>query len=95
MRIVLLNDDFPPESCGGAGIVTHNLAQELRHRGHEIFVITTTRAKSEEGEEELDSLKIFRIYSDYHERWRSWRGLINLPITAKLKKIIYILGGRK
>ena len=68
--------------------MTHNLAQELRHRGHEIFVITTTRAKSEEGEEELDSLKIFRIYSDYHERWRSWRGLINLPITAKLKKII-------
>ncbi len=88
MKIVLLNDDFPPNSCGGAGIVVYNLARELQKTNHEVFIITATRIKSEERESDLGCLKIFKIYSCYHERWRSWKGLINPQTITKVEKII-------
>lgn len=40
MKILLLSDDFPPKSFGGAGIVAYMQAKELSKRGHEVDVIT-------------------------------------------------------
>ena len=87
MRIVFLSDDFPPQSFGGAGISTFELALGMKKKGHEVFVVTTCRKESEEGESEYQGLKIFRIQSDYHERWRAYRSLYNRRVILKLEKI--------
>lgn len=88
MKIVLLSDDFPPNSFGGAGTVAYDLAMGLQKKGHDIFLITTVRKKSEEGEIKLNGLNIFKIYNNYNERWRAWLSLYNPRIIVRVKKII-------
>ena len=88
MKILFLNDSFPPESFGGAGIVTYDLARALNKQGHRVFVITTVQTKSEQGKIDFERLEVFRIYTDYHERWRAWLGLYNPRTVSGVKKII-------
>ncbi len=40
MKILIVSDDFPPKSFGGAGIVASNLANSLKDRGHSVSVFT-------------------------------------------------------
>lgn len=40
MKILILSDDFPPKSYGGAGIVASVQAEELKRRGHEVVVFS-------------------------------------------------------
>ncbi len=88
MKILFLSDDFPPQSFGGAGISTSELAKGVRKAGHEVFVVTTCRKESDAGEYEYQGLKVFRIASDYHERWRGYLSLYNPRVVEKLKKIL-------
>jgi len=71
MRILFLQDDFPPQSFGGAGISTYELAVGMKDAGHEVFVITTCRKKNDAGEFDYHGIKIFRIMSNYPGRWRA------------------------
>lgn len=88
MRIAFLSDDFPPQSFGGAGISTYDLALGVKNAGHEVFVITTTRNKSEEGESDYNGLKIFKIANDYNERWRAYISLYNPMVVREVDKLI-------
>jgi len=88
VKILILSDDFPPLVLGGAGVVAFNLAQGLQKAGHEIFVITAVGRKEKEGWTEFEGLKIFRIYSHYHPRWRAYLSLYNFQTISKIKKII-------
>lgn len=87
MKIVFLQDDFPPESAGGAGMVAGSLALELKKRGYDVSVISATREKSNEGKTEWGGMPVYRLYSDYHERWRAWLSLYNPATVKKVKKI--------
>lgn len=40
MKILILSDDFPPKSFGGAGIVASIQAEELQKRGHQVKIFT-------------------------------------------------------
>lgn len=88
MNIVFLSDDFPPTSFGGAGFSSFELAQAVRAVGHEVAVITTCRKPSEAGENEYEGLTVYRIESNYHERWRAWRGLYNPPVVREVEKLL-------
>lgn len=88
MKILMLQDDFPPEVCGGAEISTLGLACGLQKAGHEVFVITTCRNKSSEGEHVYQAVKIIKIYSDYHERWRAYLSLYNPQTVGRVKELI-------
>lgn len=88
MRILFLTDDFPPQSFGGAGFSTFYLALGLQRSGHQIFVITTVRNKKEEGVIDHQGLKVFRIFSNYHERWQAYLSLYNPQTVRKVAKII-------
>jgi glycosyltransferase involved in cell wall biosynthesis len=88
MKILILEDDFPPKAKGGAGIVAHNLAKGYRKKGHEVFVITTTRDKQEEGRTAIDDgLVVHRIYSKYHQRWRAYISIYNPWALRKVRTI--------
>ncbi|MBU3925554.1 glycosyltransferase family 4 protein [Patescibacteria group bacterium] len=88
MKIVFLADDFPPKSLGGAGIVACDLADGLKKRGYEIFVITTVQKKEEEGNINMFGFNIFKIYSNYHPRWQPYLSLYNPKTILKVEKII-------
>lgn len=88
MRIVFLSDDFPPQSFGGAGISTYDLAAGMKKAGHEVFVITTCRRVSEAGEVKYNGLTVFKIASDYPGKWRWYVSLCNWPVVRQVKKIL-------
>jgi glycosyltransferase involved in cell wall biosynthesis len=88
MKIVFLQDDFPPQSLGGAGFSTYELAHGLKKKGHEVYVITTCRKESESGGGKVDGIEVIRILSNYHHKWRSYVSLFNLPATRKVEQIL-------
>lgn len=88
MKILILQDDFPPRSLGGAGIVAFNLAKGFQKAGHKVYVITTVREKSQVGESNYQGLIIFRLYADYHERWRGYLSLYNPQTVSRVKELM-------
>ena len=88
MRILFLQDDFPPRSFGGAGISTHELAVGMKEAGHNVFVITTCRDKNDAGEEDCDDLKVFKIASNYSGKWRPYVSLYNRPVVRQVEELL-------
>ena len=88
MKIVFLSDYFPPQSFGGAGISTYELALGMKKAGQEVFVITTCRKESEAGESDYNGLKIYKIASDYSGRWRSYVSLYNRLVVREVEKLL-------
>lgn len=88
MKILFLSDDFPPQSFGGAGISTYDLAIGMKKTGHEVFVITTCRKKSDAGEEDHNGLTVFKIASDYSDRWREYVSLYNRSVIRKVEELL-------
>jgi len=88
MNIVMLQDDFPPETFGGAGIVAFRLAKALQNLGHTVTVITTVREKQKEGEHRVEGIPGIRIATSYPERWRSYRCLWNPLVVKKVRRLL-------
>lgn len=89
MKLLFLSDDFPPQSFGGAGIVAFNLAKALYKLGHSVSVITAVQDKKDEGIVEYEGLKIYRVYTNYPDRFRSYLSLYNPQTVERVKKIIH------
>ena len=89
MKIVILSDDFPPISFGGAGIAVYNLAKALKKEGNSVFILTVVQKKEDEGDIEYDGLIVHKIYSNYHERWRAYLSLYNPETVKKVKRAIF------
>ncbi len=88
MKILILSDDFPPQSFGGAGFSTFYLARGLHKTGHQVFIITACQKKEDEGITDYQGLKVFRIFTNYHERWRAYLSLYNPQTVKKVREII-------
>ena len=88
MKILFLSDDFPPDNFGGAGVVAYGLAKAIKKLGHDICVVSTTQDRSKEGNYVQDGLRIYKIYSRYHRRWRAYLSLYNPQTVKKVSKII-------
>lgn len=61
MNICLVSTGFAPEDGGGIGTYIFNLAQGLKARGHEVFVITPSRVASDDTEEIFEGLRVLRM----------------------------------
>lgn len=88
MKILFLSDDFPPLAFGGAGRAVYNLARSLQGVGHQVFIITTCQEKSKEGREDYEGLNVFRIYSNFHERWRAHLGIYNPRTVGWVRRFV-------
>ncbi|MEQ1561366.1 MAG: glycosyltransferase family 4 protein [Nitrospira sp.] len=88
MKIVILSDGIPPVGLGGAEVVAYNLAQALSKKGNEVSIITTVRKKDEAGVFKDGDMTVYKIYSDYHTRWRAYRSLNNIKVVKQFKNII-------
>lgn len=91
MKIVILQDDFPPYHAGGSGVVAHQLAKEFYKAGHSVSVITAVQEKSSAGQEFIDGINVIRIYSNYHPRYRGYLGLYNPSMVHAVEKNLKIL----
>ncbi len=91
MRIVLLQDDFPPRSRGGAGNIAFEFAQAFLVKGHEVSIITAVQNREDEGHELFEGLNIFKIYSRYHVRWQGWRSVCRPLIVRKVRHLLKII----
>lgn len=88
MKIVYLHDNFPPEKYGGAAGICFDMAEYFYNSGNEVIVITTTKDKIDEGVELYKGIRVYKIYSNYHERWRSYLSLYNPATVSKIDKIL-------
>jgi len=88
MNIVILQDDFPPESKGGAGNLVETLALSLVKEGHTVSVITSTQKSEAEGKSDWQGIAVYRIYTDYNERWRAYVSLCNRATVGKVKQLL-------
>lgn len=75
MRILLLNDQIPPEGKGGAEAVVWRLAKGLAAANHEVYIITTTDGDA--FDEIRDGIPTFHLRAGYPERFRAWLSLWN------------------
>ena len=88
MRIVILQDDFPPRHIGGGGAVAFASAKELQKRGHEVVVITTERSAAFSGTREYEGLTVHTIQSDYNFRFQAYVSLWNPATVRHVRKIL-------
>ncbi len=88
MKILVMQDDFPPRSFGGAGIISYQLAKAFLAKGHEVAVVTAVQNREEVGVSEYEGLKIYKIHSDYHERWQAYLGLYNPNALSEVRKVL-------
>jgi len=88
MKILVLNDKFPPETKGGADVMSWRFAQKLIQASHQVSVLTTTDERNREGMVEEDSLKIYRLFFKFYPRWMAYLGLYNPKAVKKLKEVV-------
>ncbi|MDO8558894.1 MAG: glycosyltransferase family 4 protein, partial [bacterium] len=88
MKVLILAGNFPPLSLGGAGFSVFGLARGLQKADCEVSVVTTCQDKSGEKNFKYQGLQIFRIFANYHERWRAYLSLYNPQTVGKVKKLI-------
>jgi putative colanic acid biosynthesis glycosyltransferase len=90
MKILIAQDDYPPHHVGGSAVIAENLAKQYVKEGCEVVVLTTTTKRNLEGVFKQDGVKVYRFYSAYNVRWRSWRCLHNPFILPKVKKLLML-----
>ncbi len=88
MKIAILQDDFPPEHAGGAGMVAAASARQLHARGHEVTVIAATSDPDAAGVSEWEGMQVYRLFSSYPERWRAWRSLYNPAVVGQIRRLL-------
>lgn len=88
MRIAILADRIPPEGAGGAERVAWELAKAYAREGNGILVVTTTEDRETAGETEEEGVRVIRIHSRYHTRWRAWRSLYNPQTVPLIRKAL-------
>lgn len=88
MKILVLQDDFPPRSGGSAGAIAFSLTEEYTRLGHTVYVLTTSPNLKDVGEREVADFRVRTIISKSPRRWRAYRSLYNPSAVAEMKKIL-------
>lgn len=89
MKILILQDDFPPFGKGGAASVAYELARGYKAAGHDVLVISAAEEKTHEGTARYGGITIHRIFSSYPERWRAYRSLYDPSTVGRVKRILH------
>lgn len=85
MKILILSDDFPPKSFGGAGIIAYWQSEELKRRGHTVEVITGEQ--KERAEEIIKDFAPDIIHAHNVHQSLSYK---MLPIARKYSKKVVL-----
>lgn len=86
MRILLLNDDYPPAGRSSVGNVAANLAHGYRARGHTVSVITTHR--TEEDRTIRHEGEFWSLTTSYRPALRHYHCLFSPRVSRMLRRIM-------
>ena len=86
MKIIFINDKFPPDITG-VGNYAHALSLMLKKLGNEIIIITTTTEKEKAGMDYLGEIKVYRIYTNINHKFRNFTAVYNPGVISKIDKI--------
>ncbi len=89
MRILFETPKYLP-SVGGIEINTHEVAKELKKRGHEVSIFCQENHRFEKREEIIDGIKVYRHEGPkFHKSLRMFTPLFQMKnISEKLKDLI-------
>lgn len=87
MKILLITDRMPPEQTT-VGKIVESLAYGFKKEGNDVVILTSVRSRELEGASILNGIRIYNIFSNYHERWRSYLSLYNPQTVSKVRNII-------
>jgi glycosyltransferase involved in cell wall biosynthesis len=92
MNILVLQDDYPPNSYGGAGIIAEFIAENLA-KDNKIFVsvFTIVNNKKEESTTYKNNIKIIRVYYKDKTKLHHFFSLYNPDLISKLKKELQVV----
>jgi len=82
MKILLLNDGYPPRYESSVGSITANLAVEYKRLGHEVFVITSH--KPDVSGEVLHEKNVISLPVDYRTSLRHYKSLKQAKVSKML-----------
>jgi spore coat protein SA len=88
MKILILQDDFPPRALGGPARVASELARALRARGNDVQIITAVPTRAEAGEYDYEGVKVHALHSSYAWRWQAYLGLYNPATIPQVTRIL-------
>jgi glycosyltransferase involved in cell wall biosynthesis len=88
MKILFLQDDFPPHSLGGAGNVAFTLAKALQGHGHTVAVVTATEQQEDIVESTYEGLRVFTLRHTSHVRWEAYGSLFSPRKSRAIQKIL-------
>lgn len=90
MKLLVLSDGYPPDHEGGAEVVAANLAREYARMGHSVTVVTTVReaGSAREQEQEENGVRVIRVASSYHERWRAYVSLFDPGPVRTVRRVL-------
>ncbi len=86
MRVLVLNDTYPPHNQGGAGVVAYRLSRELARRGHQVRVLTTVAEPRHAGASIEDGVEVHRIAAWFPDRYAVYLGLWYPPAAAAVRR---------
>lgn len=87
MRILFILDEFFPENNGGAATIAFTLAKGLKELGHDLLVLTATHDAKNVEDDEIEGLKIKRIFTKPFGKFRNLKNIRNNNILAETEKI--------
>jgi len=89
MKILLLNDEYPPQGQSSVAKITKQLAEEYEKKGHEVTVMTTHR------KEEVDEIKrdrnVISLPVSYQISQRHWKCLKMEKVSRMLETEIGLI----
>jgi glycosyltransferase involved in cell wall biosynthesis len=86
MRVLVLNDTYPPHNQGGAGVVAYRLSRELARRGHQVRVLTTVTERCHAGLAVEEGVEAHRIVASFPDRYAVYLGLWYPPAAAAVRR---------
>lgn len=93
MRLLLLNDDFPPAGKGGAATVTHNLARGFAAAGHDVHVLTTHQDGPAVRVQDAAGVRVTSLPIAYRPALRPYLSLWN-PAASRHVRDFFAESGR-
>ncbi len=90
MKVLILQDDFPPNHIGGSGSISYLLAQALRLRAHEVEVVTATQDKKKAGTMEYQGMRVHSVYATFSKRFGAYKALWNRSAMSEVQKILSV-----
>ncbi len=87
MRILLLNDDLPPEALGGSGKIVSDVSAELAKRGHSVTVLTASAGGT--GKRMQNGVEV-RTIPILPARWAHYRSVFS---DSRAQEILSVIRG--